>query len=159
MAGTVTGLLLDDKPIEELASKGKSKEVLTAFLSNEAPHLVSCVDGLVDNHYRFIEAVAISYQETSYCKNGVGAHPKNNCGAIMSLLPGQPNGRFASYNNKCDGLEQIANLIERGRYADWTINDMNGTYCIDETRENYGSKCPNWTENIMRKINQMRSMY
>jgi hypothetical protein len=146
------------KPKEELASREKNREVLTKFLSANAPHLMNCVEPMLD-HKRWVEAVAISYQETQYCTVGVGASPKNNCGGITSLLKGRPNGRFASYANKCDGLEQIAYLIERGRYANWTIDQMNGTYCINESNFNYGGKCPYWEENIMRVVNEIRDLY
>lgn len=145
------------KPVEQRVSPQRSREILTSYLNVEAPHLVQCIPQVIDGHYRFIEAIAISGQETSFCRNGV-ARTKNNCGGIMSLLTGQPNGRFASYASKCDGLEQIANLIERGRYANWTIEEMNGTYCMNET-SGVGGKCPNWTENIMATVNSIRSLY
>lgn len=140
-------------PVEQSATLEESRKVATEYLSVHAPHLMSCIDQLVtESHPRWLEAIAISGQETGYCTTGVAKW--NNCGGIRS---GRPDRTWRQYATKCDGLEDIAYLIESERYAGLTVDGMNGTYCVDESAGS--GNCPDWSENIMATVNEMRGTF
>ena len=130
-------------------SRQEALVAFQAFTESNAPHLAGCAEHMVD-HPRWVEALAISKQETSYCLAGVGRD--NNCGGIKSH---RADREFKTYATKCDGLEDIAFLIEKPRYAAMTIDEMNGTYCVDQIRPE--NRCESWHENIMRTVNEIRS--
>ena len=143
-------------PIETRVSPEKAKKALEFYLNEKNPDIVGCAGGIVEFE-RWVEAVAITRMETNFCTKGHGVTPKNNCGNISSSIPGRPNGRFKTYANKCDSIEDIAILLSTDRYIDLTIEAMNGTYCVDETTSK-GGECPDWTEVSMQEVDAIRKL-
>lgn len=137
------------QPPEAGLTVAEAADAFRAYAAANAPHLASCADALA-SHPRWVEALAISKQETGYCVKGVGRD--NNCGGIKSH---RPDREFKVYPTKCDGLEDIAVLIEKPAYAGLTIDEMNGKYCVDELRA--GNRCGDWNANIMATVNDIRS--
>ena len=121
---------------------------IIAFISQKNPELIRCIPQLM-KHKRAIEAIAISGIETGFGTKG-NALTYNNIGNIKSR---RADRTWRIYNDMCEGLEDIADLIEREDYADATIDEMNGHYCVDESRKD--NKCEGWTETIMIFINEM----
>ena len=143
-------------PIETRVSPEKAKKALEFYLNEKNPDIVGCAGGIVEFE-RWVEAVAITRMETNFCTKGHGIAPKNNCGNISSSIPGRPNGRFKTYANKCDSIEDIAILLSTDRYIDLTIEAMNGTYCVDETTSK-GGECPDWTEVSMQEVDAINEI-
>lgn len=91
---------------------------------------------------RWQDAVAIAWKETHFCTRGVGAS-KNNCGGIKSSIEGRT---FKHYENVYDSVWDINYLLNKPRFKDKSIAELNGIYCVNEAAG--GGACPNWTEVI-----------
>lgn len=91
---------------------------------------------------RWQDAVAIAWQETQFCTTGVGAS-QNNCGGIKSW---KTERVFKHYENVYDSVWDIAYLLNKPKFVDRTLAEMNGTYCVDMSTET--GECPNWTETV-----------
>lgn len=98
---------------------------------------------------RWREVVGIIGKETSFCTKGVGASRKN-CGAIKNAA-----GEFKRYASEMDAVEDIAILLGKPRYAGRTIQEINGTYCVDETQP--GNRCPGWDVQILAIASELGS--
>lgn len=96
---------------------------------------------------RYLDVLAIAYQETKLCTVGVGEPGKNNCGGIKSH---RADRTFKVYDNPLDSLEDISYLLHEPHLVGKTIDEMNGTYCVDEA--NGGGVCPEWAQNIKSEI-------
>lgn len=155
--GDVPGALPLARPVEAAAPAGTGGPVggvavpddvtadaeayLAAFLASKNPELASCASRLVA-HDTWTEAVAIAGHETGYCSKGVARF--NNCGGIRSS---RPDRDWRQYSSKCDGLEDVAILLEKPLYAGRSVAELNGTYCVHE-----GGGCPGWTEDVAMKV-------
>lgn len=128
----------------------EAKDRFVRAVSSRNPKLAECADQMVQ-HPRWVEALAIAGQETTW-----GTNIKSNVNNIGNIQSGRKDRRWKAYANICNGLEDIAILIENDRYRDMTIDQMNGTYCVDEV-VGYGP-CPHWGINIMNFVNEIRSM-
>jgi len=140
--------------LEELDAKGffpdaKKEQALREFFGEHNPALVSFSDEIVKLP-RWQEAVAIAAQETQLCTTGVGR--QNNCGGIK-----RPDGTFKAYRTAFEGIEDIAYLLQKPRYVNLSIAEMNGIYCVDEERGS--GECPDWTENIETHLAMINKYY
>ena len=140
--------------LEQLDAKGffpdaKKEQALREFFGEHNPALVSYA-GQIVKLPRWQEAVAIAAQETQLCTVGVGR--QNNCGGIK-----RPDGTFKAYRSAFEGIEDIAYLLQKPRYVNLTIAEMNGIYCVDEERGS--GECPDWTENIESHLAMINKYY
>lgn len=93
---------------------------------------------------RWVEVVAIVGKETTFCKYGVGSSRKN-CGAIKNA-----KGDFKVYASVMDSIEDVSILLQKPRYKDKSIEEMNGVYCVHD-----GGACPMWSEHIEEMMNEI----
>lgn len=137
---------LDGKGFKEQAYKSAA---LVAYLkSKNATALVPYADKIVTLP-RWVDVVAIVSHETSFCTRGVGKKQKN-CGAVKNA-----KGDFKKYASVMDALEDVSMLLQNPRYANKTIAEMNGTYCVDELND--GNKCSGWTESIELAVEDIKT--
>lgn len=125
---------------EKLENTQARAEKLRAYFNKKNPDLVQYADEIAVLP-RWLDVVAIAHAETSLCQAGVGESRKN-CGAIRNAATGE----FKQYANEYDALWDINYLLHEEHMAGKTIDEINGTYCVDEA--NGGGKCPGWTEHI-----------
>lgn len=134
-------------PIERAAEAVALEEYLKAKGAHE---LAEYADEIIELP-RWQEAIAITAKETSFCNAGVGSS-RNNCGAIRSSIAGRG---FKIYENVFDAVWDISYLLQKPRYVNLTIEEMNGIYCVNEAAG--GGKCPMWAETINAVINELES--
>jgi len=135
--------------LEKSGFSGEKVSMLESFLKKYNPDLAKYAHEIVELP-RWIEVVAIAGVETTYCKYGVG-ETKNNCGAIVSSHTGQ----FKAYKNHLDSIKDIAYLLQKDMYKDKTITEMNGLYCVDESRAD--GKCEGWDKKIISIVSQLET--
>lgn len=131
--------------LEELDGGGfwpdaMKETALREFLGEHNPSLVAYSREIMELP-RWQEVLAIAVHETQLCKVGVGR--QNNCGGIK-----RGDGGFKVYTTAFDGLEDISVLLQKPRYRDLTIAEMNSIYCVHEEGPTGVGPCPNWTENV-----------
>lgn len=139
----VEPLTVEAAEIEEvIATSTVNAEKLAAYLESKgAPELAAYAAEIMELP-RWKEALAITAKETTFCRYGVGAS-RNNCGGIRSFIEGRG---FKIYETKFDSVWDVSYLLQKPRYINRSIADMNGIYCVDEAAG--GGPCPNWTETI-----------
>lgn len=131
---------------EVIATSTVNAEKLAAYLERKgAPELAAYAAEIMELP-RWKEALAITAKETTFCRYGVGAS-RNNCGAIRSSIEGRG---FKIYETKFDSVWDVSYLLQKPRYINRSIAEMNGIYCVNEAAG--GGKCPNWTETIEAMI-------
>lgn len=141
---------MDRKAGEELLKlqdkgfSGEQVSAVRAYLNEQGSDLALYADKIV-GHPRWVEALAITGKETSFCMRGVG-NSKNNCGAIKG------GSGFRAYPTEYEGFLAVVELLQKDLYADKTIAEMNGTYCVYEEGPTGVGECPNWTEVIEKFI-------
>jgi hypothetical protein len=121
---------------------------LRHFLQTRNPEMAKYAHLIVELP-RYMEVVALTGQESTWCTKGVG-QSKNNCGAIRG------GKDFKTYPNVYESLKDIARLLDTPAYKDKTIADWNGRYCVHEESSTGTGKCPNWTENITSNVVDIR---
>lgn len=138
-----------DRKLEELRARKLENEqvraaTVAAYLDKRNPELTKYASEIAQLP-RYLDVLAIAYQETKLCTVGVGEPGKNNCGAIKSH---RADRTFKIYDTPLDSLEDISYLLHEPHLVGKTIEEMNGTYCVHEESENGLGACPGWTENI-----------
>ncbi len=138
-------MTFEDKPYEG-PTVNYEAEKLREYLNKKNPELSEYADQIVALP-RWKEVIGIIGKETSFCLKGVGAS-RNNCGAIMSR-----SGGFKRYTTKLEAIEDVSILLQKPLYAGYSIEEINGTYCVDETQ--VGNRCIGWDEQIMKFIKDL----
>lgn len=139
-----------DYKLEELQKRALENEQVRvdkvqAYLEKRNPALVQYASQIAELP-RYLDVLAIAYQETKLCTVGVGEPGKNNCGGIKSH---RADRTFKVYDTPMDALEDISYLLHEPHMVGKTIEEMNGSYCYQEDAVN--GKCDQWTENIERE--------
>ena len=140
-------LIVAKQQIVENDRKTKQVEVVRNYLKEKRSPLASNAEQIVEIP-RFVEAIAITGKETSFCVAGVGRDHKKNCGAIKNQ-----SGNFKTYSSRLDAVQDMGILLQKPLYKDRTIEQMNGIYCQDASR--LGRECANWTETIMQNVDEL----
>lgn len=128
--------------VEDVATTSPEAEALAKYLRSKGADELAEYSAQIIELPRWKEALAIAGKETSFCLAGVGSS-SNNCGAIMSP---RPDRKWKIYDNVYDAVWDISFLLQKPRYKDLTIKQMNGIYCVDESQE--GNRCPQWDAHI-----------
>jgi len=129
--------------------KTKKVKALSGYLAKKNDALVPYAEQILELD-RWADVLAIAGHETTFCTRGVGSS-RNNCGAIRSTARG---GEFKYYASPYDALEDISYLLNKPHFKGKSIAQMNGSYCVNEAAG--GGPCPNWTENIMKTVNEVK---
>lgn len=137
---------LEEIDREELENEELRAAKVEAYLNKRNPALAQYARE-ISQLPRYLDVLAIAYQETKLCTVGVGEPGKNNCGGIKSH---RADRTFKIYDTPLEALEDISYLLHEPHLVGKTIDQMNGTYCVDEA--NGGGICPEWAHNIKSEI-------
>lgn len=140
-----------EQKLEELRKRKLENEQVRAdqvanYLAKRNPGLVPYARE-ISQLPRYMDVLAIAYQETKLCTVGVGEPGRNNCGGIKSH---RGDRTFKVYDTALDALEDISYLLHKPHLVGKTIEEMNGIYCVDEVAGS--GACPEWTENIKSEV-------
>lgn len=137
---------LEELQKRELDNEQVRVDKVQAYLEKRNPALVQYARQIAELP-RYLDVLAIAYQETKLCTVGVGEPGKNNCGGIKSH---RADRTFKVYDTPMDALEDISYLLHEPHMVGKTIEEMNGIYCVDEVA-GYGG-CPEWAQNIKSEL-------